>query len=225
MSKPHRILAALSESPLAERLEEIFRLGEAQVGRALDVETALALGLRQPFDLIVSDLPLRGAGLIDFVDSLRGPGTLSEGCPTVLLAPRALGTTSAADGDGVEGYASPRALLRAVAGLLQISDRVRRHLLVQVDIEIDSATIRRAVQTENISASGMLLKTQRLVPVGSVVPFILDLPYDPEPVHGRAEVVRHAEPQNEGLRGMGVRFVELAGDAGERLRGFVDFER
>ncbi len=226
MKKARRVLAAVADQRLLDRVEELLLAARTDVGRALDQETAQALGFRQAFDLVISDFPLRGPTLAEFARNLRGPESLSPGCPVVLLgrSPYPAGEDRTPDGPtGIFRYTSTAGFLSAIAHQLDLANRVGERLLVQMEVTIDSARIQRAVQTENISTSGMLLRSQRLFPVGTILPFVLDLPLDPESVRGRAEVVRHAEPDNEGLLGMGVRFVELAGDAGERLGGFVAF--
>lgn len=223
MSK-QRALIAIADSEIYTRLLELLRIAGIDHGRALDRETALALGYRQSFTLVVSDLPLRGGALRDFLANVCGTGSLSEGSPVVLLG-RSAGAGLFAGAGEITQCRDTTELLRAIASHIVPGDRVVRRLLVRVDVEAEEVPVRRAMQTENLSSSGMLLRTQRPLPVGMVAPFVLDLPHDPKPVKGQVEVVRHADPEVEGLLGMGVRFVQLEHDGDARLRNFVTASR
>lgn len=217
-------LVAIVDPHIYRRLDELLTLADVDFSRALDPQTALGLASGQRFGLVICDLPLAGPDLRDFLARLAGAGSLSAGCAVVLYG-RAPGAALFEGAGPVSHCRTLIELLRATARHLELGDRVTHRLLVRMEVEIESARVRRAVQTANLSPSGMLLRTQRPLPVGAIVPFSLDLPADPEPVRGRVEVVRHTDPTVEGMFGMGVRFVELEADGGDRLSGFVSSRR
>ncbi len=75
----------------------------------------------------------------------------------------------------------------------------------------DSVTER----TQNVSSTGMFIRTSALRPPGTVLEFELDLGNGLEPIEGRAEVV-WARRQGDGLFrpvGMGARFIDLGAES------------
>ena len=76
-------------------------------------------------------------------------------------------------------------------------------------------------QSENISENGMLLRSDRLLPIGTRVTFECSLPGDRMPVSGEAEVMRHAVVDVEKVQGMGLRFIFVKSDGQRRVRSFL----
>ena len=102
-------------------------------------------------------------------------------------------------------------------------------LMVQLDATIDDGKIARMCQTENVSKSGMLVRTSAPLPVGTRVDiqFVFrsdlalateDLPGGYAFVEGEALVVRHTEPAKERTEGMGLQFLRLE-EHGKNLLG------
>ena len=58
----------------------------AEVSRAHDGETALALGIRQRFDVIVADFPFSGSDLLEVIERLGGFDSISAESLVVVLA-------------------------------------------------------------------------------------------------------------------------------------------
>ncbi len=225
MKNPPRVLTATANQRVLDQLEHLLSIVDAKNERVIDGEAALGRAFRTSFDLIVTEFPLAGLNIADFLERLRRPQSASADSPVVLhtrpLHLRALERWTRDHREGVTNCSSLREVLRTVAMALHISDRASAHLLVKAEMIIESARIERAWQTENISSTGMLLRTSRFLPIGSVLPFTVELPRDEEPVHGRGEIVRHTDIDAEDIIGVGVRFLGLDGDGGERLGGFV----
>ena len=80
---------------------------------------------------------------------------------------------------------------------------------IKLPVEMKSGAAGNAVETENISANGVLFRMDNDVPVGSAVDFTISLPADvvgatPDvQVDCRGRVVR-SFPENGGRRGVGV---------------------
>ncbi|MDH3744607.1 MAG: PilZ domain-containing protein [Acidobacteriota bacterium] len=223
-TKP-RVLTATANQRVLDQLDRLLAIGGAGNERVVDGEAALSRAFRKPFDLIVTEFPLSGLNIADFLERLRRPQSASATTPVAIhtrpLHLRALERWTRDHDEGVTNCTSLREVLRNVSMALSISDRASAHLLVKVEMVVDATRIERAWQTENISPSGMLLRTSRVLPVASVLPFTVQLPHDEEPVHGRGEVVRHTDVDCEDVNGIGVRFLGLDGDGSERLGGFV----
>lgn len=100
-------------------------------------------------------------------------------------------------------------------------------VMVQLDATIDDGRVPRMYQTQNLSTSGMLLRTQKPMPIGTKVDVQFLFPDDPVRsksslpggygfVEGEAVVVRHTNPVKEAIRGMALQFVGLE-DRGKAL--------
>ena len=106
-------------------------------------------------------------------------------------------------------------------------------LMVQLDATIDDGKVARMCHTENLSKSGMLVRTRVPLPVGTEVDiqFLFrgdpalapdELPGGYAFVEGQAMVVRHTHPANEIARGMGLRFLKLEEHGKNLLGKFLD---
>lgn len=106
-------------------------------------------------------------------------------------------------------------------------------LLVQLDATIDDGQVARMCQTENLSKTGMLVRTRAPLPVGTDVAVQFLFPGDPAVsrddlpggyafVEGRARVVRHTDPQREPVVGMGLHFMNLEEHGKRLLHKFLD---
>lgn len=106
-------------------------------------------------------------------------------------------------------------------------------VLVQLDATIDDGEVARMCQTENLSKSGMLVRTRAPLPVGTDVAVQFLFPGDPAVsrddlpggyafVEGRARVVRHTDPLREAVIGMGLHFMNLEEHGRKLLHSFLD---
>ena len=112
------------------------------------------------------------------------------------------------------------------------NSRAAARVMVQLDATIDDGKMARMYQTQNLSSSGMLLRTSKPLPVGTEVDVQFLFPGDPALpktslpggygfVEGRAIVVRHTHPIKEAIKGMGIRFVGLEERGREMLADFL----
>ena len=113
------------------------------------------------------------------------------------------------------------------------SPRRSVRLMVQLAATIDDGKVARMCHTENLSASGMLVRTKAPLPVGTKVDvqFLFrsdsrliedELPGGYGFVQGEAKVVRHTDPVKEKARGMGLQFTRLEEHGRNLLGKFLD---
>ncbi len=79
--------------------------------------------------------------------------------------------------------------------------------------------------TQNVSATGLFIRTRSLLPPGTILQFSLDLANGLEPIQGQAEVM-WARRRDAGLfrpAGMGLRFVDLDADSRKLVRWSVEY--
>lgn len=111
--------------------------------------------------------------------------------------------------------------------------RTSTRVMVHLDATIDDGKVARMCKTQNLSKSGMLVRTRAPLPVGTKVEIQFLFPGDPALttaelpggyafVEGEAEVVRHTHPDKESFAGMGLNFVELEERGRSLLGKFLD---
>ena len=116
----------------------------------------------------------------------------------------------------------PELIGQQISSLLHVAPRRAARLSTQLNANIGSGPMRSFCQTVNLSATGMLLRTQRRVGLGEEVAFEIQLGDQGGPLSGRGVVVRHAAGAGVGLEGIGIRFLDFEGDGESRLRSFLE---
>jgi CheY-like chemotaxis protein len=226
MTAMRQVLAAANCPETVGRLEELLlstrQLALEQVGNGSD---ALARAKRRRFELIMTEFPLADLHMKRFLSRLRARRSTSREAHVVILtgsidrqAIESLGPKRLA---GVDICTNIHEALRAVARCLYLGDRLSAELRVAVVGTTEHYNSTQLAQTRNISASGMLLDADPLLPVGTVAPIAIELSSDEPPIRGGAEVVRHTDPERENVTGMGMRFTDLLDEDRRRLSEFV----
>jgi hypothetical protein len=116
--------------------------------------------------------------------------------------------------------ASADELMSAIAARLGVAARRACRLLVKLRVEIGPAEFLHVCQTADISESGALLRSKRLLPLHSELDLSFSLPGDPRVIEVRARVVRHAEEDGRPI-GLGVRFTEMGDEERALLTRFI----
>jgi hypothetical protein len=165
---------------------------------------------------------------IDLGDLLQGVGrVLGEGhrIPISVMASReALHEIDSLTDRGItvlsDGLSSAD-LVEMVENLLKQLVRASPRFIVRLTVQVGDGKLLRACQSENVSESGMLIRTSEEFPIGSRVRVEFPLPHDQGLIRGEAAVVRHTLPHVEGMRGMGVKFVSFEQNGQEKLKEFL----
>ncbi len=228
MRQSQRILAVINDRALYQKVAQLLDRACFEVNRVPSGAGALILVGNLRYDLIVVEEPLPDLDLRDFLAAVR---TLDSPCAASSVAVVAR-TQEAADlckhlaEDGVNvanASADPKALQRALSQALGVAARTSARLLVELKAKLDDGALQRMAQTANLSESGMLLSGAPLIPIGSHVELSFELPNDSSQIKVEAEVVRHTAPA-ERVTGIGVRFTQIATDAGRRLKEFLEVQ-
>jgi response regulator RpfG family c-di-GMP phosphodiesterase len=115
----------------------------------------------------------------------------------------------------------PKFIAQQVAGLLHIPPRSTLRLNTRLLVEVADGTEEALGAVVNMSAAGLLLETDADIEPGQHVILSIDIEHQDEPVSAKAEVVRKADPNRDGVEGIGVRFLSFAGDSRERLEAIL----
>ncbi len=183
--------------------------------------SALALLTNIPFDLVVLAHPQPDLDLRQFLAVLRRPESLSRRARIIVRA------VDLADAD-LQGLAEDRLEVHSVreplpedlvARILSGDRRVLTTVMVKVASEQPHGRAARIWQSHNLSVSGILVRTDDTLPVGTHVETRFSLPGDPEPFITRADVVRKTSTGE--VPGIALRFVDLAARDRSRLESFL----
>jgi hypothetical protein len=185
---------------------------------AIDLVTLL------PFDAIVALFPLVDTTSRQFLGAVRRPDGPCRSAAVVLLArDEHLDEANHLVGQGVNAVfplADAAELLAAkLRSLVEVAPRFP--LRVMSRLRGRMAGTSTLCQTENISATGMLMRGDQHLPVGGEVHFELTLPGDTKPLRGTGLVVRHTFERRERVSGLGIRFVTFEEDGQVRLQLYL----
>ncbi len=213
--------------------EEFGRVAPFLGREAFDVDRfpsgtgALELTAHVAIEVLLVRYPLPDMDLGVFLQAVRQPESKCLASPILLLADAA----ASAEADAYIGRGANRVLhledaeddLQAtVSSLLAVAPRKAARFLARMEIKLGGAKDMILCQTENLSASGMLIKTERRYDRGTRIDFEFSLPEDVRPISGVAEVVRQTMVGRDKVGGIGVRFLSFSGDSQRRFESYLN---
>lgn len=167
----------------------------------------------QPDAVVVMD-PLPDASCDEFVGWVRR-ASLSHPTPRILiLTERVEGMLGNRSDDEfiVMSVARPASELRSeVAAFLGLSSRGACRFMVRLEVHLLDGNVLRMVQAKDLSETGMFVRTNHQLPVGTTVGLRFSLPAESRTwtIVAQAEVVRRTSEETEEARGAGLRFVDF----------------
>lgn len=229
MEQKQKVLVIVPHPELYLKLEPILKRDTIEVSRSANATSSLILATNVVYDLIVAEYPLPDLSIADFLGILKAP-TLPSADTQILLITQEdqieAVTQHTQTDDRVQvvpSRSSAQFLHSALAGsLVGVADRKASRLMVQFEAKLGAGKLMRICQTSNVSESGLMIHTTRLIPVETEMDVSFYLPGDHRPIDGKVRVVRHSDPQREENVGMGVEFVRLPQPARDKIRDFVD---
>ncbi len=210
-----------------EQFAPLLRRAALEVDRVPSAAGAIALVGAVAFDVVIVHGEVVDAPLVDVVRAVRRPGGPSLRASVMVLATAASAQTAKQlIGHGVNRVIDvdgpPERIQELVAFLLRTAPRLAVRLPARLDVQVGAGVNRLFCQTENLSASGMLVRMPRNIPVGEEVEFEVYLPGERDPIEGGGKVVRHTQPDRENAVGVGVQFTGFQGDGQRRLGACLD---
>jgi DNA-binding response OmpR family regulator len=220
------VLVVGVDEELFAKVAPLLDRSEFDVDRFPRAGMALELVARVPFDVLLARHPLADIPVQEFLDAVRAADSPCRSAPLLLLVERGdLDAAAAYVGRGANRVVaveeSPERLQGEVSALLTVAPRSAIRLMVRLQVEIDDGRQLALCQSENVSETGMLVRSSEVLPLGTQLELEFFLGEEPLPVRGTAEVVRHTTPGREEVRGMGLRFLSLHGNGAARLRRFL----
>jgi hypothetical protein len=173
-------------------------------------------------DLIILGPDLTGMSLNGVIHTIRSRSSASRNASLLVLAePGSEDNVRQLIGHGVNRVMltvdSPNHIGLQVADLLDIAPRATLRLSTRMLVEVEDGFEEALAAVVNISAKGLLLETDADLEPGQHVIISIDIGPQLEPVAAKAEIVRKANPEREGIEGIGAQFLAFAGDSQKQL--------
>jgi DNA-binding NarL/FixJ family response regulator len=108
-----------------------------------------------------------------------------------------------------------------VADLLDIAPRATLRFSTRMLVELEDGFAEALGAVVNISAKGLLLETDADLEPGQHVIISIEIGPQLEPVAAKAEIVRKANLEREGIEGIGAQFLSFAGDSQIQLKNIL----
>jgi len=221
-----RVLVVCERPAMSERIVAILPAPQFDLHFAPDAAEAARLARDQFFELMLVQYPAQGLHMREFLDEIRcrrSPCRYSIvvffSDPEVLAKAEKFRATS--DCQILDASIDDETLRTAILEFLLYN--TRHPLCAQVRLESFDPGLPDVLMTEtvNVSMSGMLVRYEKPVVIGSRFVFSFEHPGLADPVRGVATVVRFSRLAVESVRGFAARFVSFVGEDGERFRSFI----
>jgi response regulator RpfG family c-di-GMP phosphodiesterase len=209
-----------------ERVVPFLDRESFDVDRFPSAHGAMELLAEISFEMLIVRYPLPDMQTYSFVEGVRGSAGPCVGSPIILLAAGGDREEAATYvGRGVNRLVhleeSKNQIQRAVSELLAVAPRKAARFLARLEIKLGGAKDMILCETENLSATGMLIRTDRRYQKGTKVSFEFSLPDHHRPVVGFAEIMRHTMNGRDIVGGIGVRFLSFVGDSQRRFESYL----
>ncbi len=224
--KEPRVLAAGLERLAFERLAPFLRRDALSVDWVATPEAGVSMAWKSHYDVIIMDAEPSDWPLDRVVREMRSEASQSRNAAILVLAePDQVDVARALKSRGVNRVmliSDPPQIIRdQMATLVEVSPRAEVRLATNLETALGNTGRELFCQTENLSATGMLVRTRHRPQLGSKVVFKIHLGDGSGPIVGRGQLVRHASDTKGRPEGVGIRFLSFAADGAERLAQYL----
>jgi len=193
-----------------------------EVVQVTSAEDSAKLAYTDRVDLVILDSEPITMTLSQIVGTIRSSTSASARTSILVLArPGGSDEARALVGRGVNRVMvagdHPELIGQSAAELLHIAPRTTYRFATRLLVEVADGMDEALGAVVDVSTSGMLVETDGDVEPGQHVVITVDVAGQDEPLVVKAEVVRRARPERDGVEGIGVRFLEFRGDGRKRL--------
>jgi uncharacterized protein (TIGR02266 family) len=227
-SRPARrsVLVVNADEELFAKIAPLLNREALEVDRFPRARAALDLVSQVPVDVLIVGYPLPDVRTQELLDVVRRPESPCRQSPLLLLAradeiEEARRFIGRGANEVVAVEESAERLQAAVSRLLAVAPRSSLRTMVRIVVNIGEGAALEMSQTENLSETGMLVRTGEVYPLGSRLSFEFHLGGQGQPIRGEGEVVRQTTAGRESVRGIGIRFTSLERDGLQRLQRFL----
>jgi hypothetical protein len=219
------LVAGIARSSF-EELAPVLDRHKVDVVQVMSAEDSTKFAHSDRVELVILEAEPTTMSLKDVVRTIRSKTSASNMASLLVLSRP--GTEDGARrliGRGVDKVMlagdPPKLIALQVADLLDIDPRRTLRLTTRMLAEMADGSEEALGAVTNMSAAGLLLETDADFEPGQHLIISIDVDPEDEPVSGKVEVVRKADPDRDGVEGIGVRFLSFAGDGRERLEAIL----
>jgi DNA-binding response OmpR family regulator len=184
-------------------------------------EEALEVHRNEKADLIIIEPDFPDLTCEEFCSAVRGEAALKR-VSTLVVCSDKLSEIERCQRCGANDYIqplTPATFLRKTTRLLNISERTSYRVIVKVSVKTGSEAMHFFCTSQNMSRSGLLLETDKVLSKGDNVTCSFFLPNSVRIVT-QGEVVRIVE-KGEGSKEYGVKFVNMSPLVQSRIASFI----
>ena len=187
---------------------------------------ALELTSQVAFEVLIVRYPLPSMDMYEFLNAIRADGGKCQRSSLIVLAD----ADKKDEASAFIGKGANRAIAleeadgliqQMISDLLSVAPRKEGRFMARLEIKFGDSRDMLLCQTENLSASGMLIRTDKRYEVGVQIHFEFGIPNDQRPIVGTAEIVRHTMINRDQIGGVGVRFLSFGGDSQRRFAAYI----
>jgi len=223
--RPLVLVAGIARSSFDE-LAPVLDRHKIDVVQVTSAEDSMKFAHSDRVELVIIEAEPTTMSLEDVVRTIRSESSASRMAPLLVLAkPGNEGEARELIGRGVDrvmlAVDPPKLIAFQVACLLDIGARKTMRLTTRMLVDVADGSEEALGAVVNMSAAGLLLETDADLEPGQYVILSIDIDDQDEPVSAKAEVVRKADLNLDGVEGIGVRFLSFAGDSRERLEAIL----
>jgi hypothetical protein len=223
--RPLVLVAGIPRSSF-EELAPVLDRHKLTVVQVTSADDAMKFAHSDRVELVILGVEPDQTRLEDVVQTIRSDASASKKASFLVLAkPGSEDEARQLIGRGVNRVMlatdPARFIALQVADLLDIAPRATLRLSTRMLVEVDDGFDEALGAVVNVSAAGLLLETDADLEPGQHVVLSIDIDPQVEPVAAKAEIVRSADPDREGIEGFGIRFLSFAGDSRERLEAIL----
>jgi CheY-like chemotaxis protein len=220
------LLAGLGRGPF-EALAPVLDRQKLEVITVAAPKNSVELANSEPFDLVIFDAGVKEGTLEQVVDAIRHGMSASRNTSILVLArPNQVNAVRRLVGRGVNRVMllddPPELIGQQVAELLNIAPRANLRFSTRLQTAVGDGAVEILGEIVNLSATGMLVETDRSFEPCQQVVVTINLGGQHGPVSAKAEVVRLARNDRGGIEGVGLHFLSFAGDGKEKIEAVLD---
>ena len=223
--KPVVLVAGVRRSSVGE-LAPVLDRQKLTVVQVTSYEDAVMYANAARVELVILGIEPTTMSLEEVIRTIRSQSSASRMASLLVLAqPGNEDNARQLIGHGVNRVMltvdAPKFIALQVAELLDIPPRATLRLRTRMLVKVEDGFAEALGAVVNISAAGLLLETDADLEPGQHVIISIDIGPQLEPVAAKAEIVRKADPEREGIEGIGAQFLSFAGDSQKQLEAIL----
>lgn len=220
------LVSGIGKIPFGE-LAPVLDRQNLEIVKIAAPENTVELAQSEPFDLIIFGTEVQQGTFKQVVDAIRQGMSASRNTSILVLA-RANEVDAVRNliGRGVNRVMllgdSPEFIGQQAAELLNVAPRADLRFSTRLQSSVADGGVEILGEVVNLSATGMLVETDRSFKPCQQVVVTINLGGHKGPVSAKAEVVRLARNDRGGIQGVGLHFLSFAGDGKEKIQAVLD---